>query len=123
RRQRALLKAVAEIMRNKLARMDPATRHVAIPTREGGEHVTIPAPQIFNEVRVPEVRNEVPVPAVTVEVDMTPVALALDRLTEAMVRRDDLLEKLLTALAERPPMEFKPEINLPQTQVTVEPPS
>jgi len=61
-------------------------------------------------------------------VDLSPIAEAMRymgecmekgyrEMAEAMSRRDDILERLVKALEDRPPTEFKPVVNVPEIKV------
>ena len=72
-------------------------------------------------------RMQIPTPKVIVNVDMTPVAKAiaeaLEKLDLSIVTMAKAFADLRADLAKQPPFEFKPTLNLPETQVHVQPPN
>jgi hypothetical protein len=105
------LKALADVLKDRLANFTP-----------GSHRIEFPGPKIVNEVKTPEV---------TVIVDMKPVAEALERMsdvaaqqTAALVEHAKVMEKLIEKFANQPApvIEFKPVVNVPESVVNVSAP-
>jgi hypothetical protein len=127
-----MLKAFADVVRDRMARNRDESERAIGELRARPREIVVPAAEVRNEAPEVTVQNHVDVPSVHVHnqidspvmVDAGPLAAALMAVAGAVDRQTETMDRLLEALAVQPRpkvrVEVAPEVSLTLTDVTAD---